>query len=95
MRYLGISEAKLSKGCGGFHSHASALHQAVASGSSESVKLLVKAGADLSMRDRVYDGTPLDWAIYMPNQEGTDGKRKPQYREIEEYLRLRLSSGPA
>ena len=62
----------------GFHSHASALHQAVCSGSLESVKLLVEAGAKLDARDRVYQGTPLGWAMYMQTEEGYDeeGKRK-------------------
>ena len=62
----------------GFHSHASALHQAVYSGSLESVKLLVEAGAKLDARDRVYQGTPLGWAMYMQTEEGYDeeGKRK-------------------
>jgi len=38
---------------GGFHSHASALHQAVYSGSIEAVRLLVEAGADRFARRRL------------------------------------------
>ena len=53
----------------GFHSHATALHQAVDSGSLDAVKVLVEAGADLSMRDRLYQTTPLDWAEYLQRPE--------------------------
>lgn len=69
----------------GFHSHASALHQAVFSGSLESVKLLVDAGADLNAVDRIYDGTPLGWAQYMQREE-KDEMKKNQYKEIEVFL---------
>jgi peptide-methionine (S)-S-oxide reductase len=48
----------------GFGPHATALHHAVSSGSLDSVKTLVNAGADRGARDFVYQGTPLDWAEY-------------------------------
>jgi peptide-methionine (S)-S-oxide reductase len=73
-----------------FHSHATALHQAVFSGSLESVKLLVDAGADLTAKDRLYEGTPLDWAIYMQTEE-TDELKKKKYQEIEVFLSHRLN----
>jgi Ankyrin repeats (3 copies) len=73
---------------GGFHSHATALHQAVFSGSLESVKLLVDAGADLNAKDRIYEGTPLDWAIYMQKEEPNEMKKR-RYEEIEKYLRTK------
>jgi peptide-methionine (S)-S-oxide reductase len=56
-------------------SHGTALHHAVWSGSLEAVRVLVEAGADLTRRDGIYDGTPLGWAEY--------GKRE----EIAAYLR--------
>jgi hypothetical protein len=59
----------------GFHSHSTPLHQAVWAGSLESVKALVRAGADLSIKDKVHNGTPLDWAEY--------GQRK----DIVKYLK--------
>jgi len=74
----------------GFHSHATALHQAVFSGSLESVKLLVDTGADLNAKDRIYDGTPLDWAIYMQKEEPDEMKKK-KYKEIENYLHDKLN----
>jgi len=46
----------------GFHPHGTALHHAVDSGSLDAVKVLVEAGAGLRTKDRVHQGTPLDWA---------------------------------
>lgn len=71
----------------GFHSHASALHQAVYSGSVEAVKFLVEAGADLRAVDKAYDGTPLDWANYMQREEGVDVEMRGKYKIIEEYIK--------
>jgi ankyrin repeat protein len=59
----------------GFHPHSTPLHQAVWSNHADTVRLLVERGARLDIRDKVYDGTPLDWAIF--------GKRA----EIADYLR--------
>ena len=70
----------------GFHSHATALHQAVYSGSLESVKILIAAGADLDAQDRIYGGTPLGWAMYMPSEIKDETEIK-KYREIETYLK--------
>ncbi|HEU5165095.1 MAG TPA: ankyrin repeat domain-containing protein [Chitinophagaceae bacterium] len=73
----------------GFHSHATALHQAVYSGSIESVKLLINGGAYLNAKDRIYDGTPLDWAKYMQKEEKDKSKRK-KFAEIQNYLISKL-----
>ena len=48
----------------GFHPHSTPLHQAVWSNHADVVRLLVERGARLDVRDTVYQGTPLDWAIY-------------------------------
>jgi peptide-methionine (S)-S-oxide reductase len=72
----------------GFHTHASALHQAVYSGSLDAVKLLVQAGANLDAKDKAYNGTPLDWAMYMQTKE-KDESIKKRYIEIENYLRAK------
>jgi hypothetical protein len=61
------------------YSHASPLHHAVSSGSLDTVRVLVDAGADLAAQDTVYHGTPLEWA------EHSSGK--PQYDAIAAYLR--------
>ena len=46
----------------GFHSHSTPLHQAALSGHLAAVKLLVEHGADVSMKDIMFGGTPLGWA---------------------------------
>ena len=70
----------------GFHSHASALHQAVYSDSLQCVQLLVEAGAKLDTTDTVYKGTPLSWAMYMQTEEGYDADGKKKFAEIQKYL---------
>jgi len=47
------------------HPHATALHQAVAAGSLEATEVLAEAGARLDIRDKIYRGTPLDWAEHL------------------------------
>ncbi len=69
----------------GFHSHATALHQAVFSGSLRSVERLIGAGAKLDLKDRIYDGTPLGWAKYMQTVE-KDAGMIAKYKMIESYL---------
>jgi peptide-methionine (S)-S-oxide reductase len=54
------------------------------------VKLLVEAGADLHATDRMYQGTPLDWADYLQREDGVDEVLKGKYREIESYLRSQV-----
>ena len=71
---------------GGFHSHASALHQAVYSGSFASVQLLVEAGASLNATDKGYNGTPLDWAMHMRAEEAETGQQREQFAAIADYL---------
>ncbi|HEX3552158.1 MAG TPA: ankyrin repeat domain-containing protein [Thermoanaerobaculia bacterium] len=53
----------------GIHPHATALHHAVDSGSLDAVKVLVEAGAELGTRDRIYQGTPRDWAEHLGRAE--------------------------
>jgi len=69
----------------GFHSHATALHQAVYSGSLESVKVLIEAGADLNLEDRIYHGSPLDWSQYLQKEEKNESQ-KEKYSQIEKFL---------
>ena len=69
-------------------SHGTPLHHAVCSGSLEAVEVLVDAGAELSTKDRAWNGTPLDWAEhYIREAKGdADGKLYP---EIAAYLRAK------
>jgi ankyrin repeat protein len=62
----------------GNHAHATPLHQAIWAGHDAVVRLLVERGARLDIKDTIYQGTPLGWAIY--------GGRK----EIEQYLRAQV-----
>lgn len=48
----------------GMHAHSPALHQAIAAGQLEVVKLLIERGAWLDIRDTIHQGTPLGWAEY-------------------------------
>ncbi len=66
-------------------SHGTALHHAVWSGSLESVRLLVEAGAELTSRDTIYEATPLGWARYGAGQ-AADPVRRRAYEAIAKYL---------
>jgi hypothetical protein len=73
----------------GFHSHATPLHQAVASTSLNAVKLLVEAGARLDAADKIYDGTPLDWALHLQADDDYEQPARRNFGLIAEYLRSR------
>jgi ankyrin repeat protein len=59
----------------GNHSHSTPLHQAAGTGQEAVVRLLVERGARLDIKDTIYQGTPLGWAMYAGQTE------------IEKYLR--------
>jgi ankyrin repeat protein len=48
----------------GMHSHATPLHQAILAGHDAVVRLLVVRGANLNIKDTIYQSTPLGWAIH-------------------------------
>ena len=66
------------------YSHATALHHAVCSGSLETVRTLVEAGADRSVPDTAFHGTALGWAEHYVGEQ--PGAR--QYAAIADYLRV-------
>jgi ankyrin repeat protein len=49
----------------GYHSHSTALHSAVDSGSADAVEVLLAAGADRTIKDTLFHGTPDDWFQYL------------------------------
>jgi len=71
------------------YSHGAPLHHAVCSGSLETVKVLVEAGADVNQPDRAWNGTPLGWAEHYV--ENSAGEARERYASIVAYLRDRVS----
>ncbi len=78
----------LNRPSANLYSHATPVHHAVCSGSLESVRVLVEAGADLHTRDTVWSATPLGWAEYYQG-EHRDEQRQAVYAAIAAYLRER------
>jgi ankyrin repeat protein len=70
----------------GSNPYATALHNAVCSGSLEAVKVLVEGGSNVDARDTAYQATPLDWAEHYAREEKRDDRAK-RYAEIAAYLR--------
>jgi peptide-methionine (S)-S-oxide reductase len=79
----------------GLNPYATALHNAVCSGSLAAVQRLVAAGARTDIKDSSYGATPLVWAEYFVRESETgkveyfqrEGSRPKQYAEIVTYLR--------
>ena len=61
----------------GTHAHSTPLHQAVWAGREDVVRLLIDRGARLDIKDTLWEGTPLSWAIY------------GEHTKMVEYLRSR------
>lgn len=74
--------------CANLYSHGSPLHHGVCSGSLETVKVLVEAGADPDAIDSAWSGTPLGWAEHYLG-EGQGQREGKEYVEIAAYLRSR------
>ncbi|MEX2282894.1 MAG: ankyrin repeat domain-containing protein [Gemmatimonadota bacterium] len=70
------------------YNHATPLHHAVCSGSLESVRVLVDAGARLDVRDSAEQATPLGWAEYYAGENAND-VRGAQFAQIADFLRMK------
>ena len=78
----------------GLNPNATALHNAVCSGSLAAVQQLLKAGASVGTKDG-YNATPLAWAEYFVRESGAGnvefsqrwGSGPKQYAKIAAYLR--------
>ena len=77
--------ADVNRPSAGLYAHGTPLHHAVSSGSLEAVRVLVDAGANLTVKDSAWGGTPLGWAEYYSSQNPGDRSGK-QYAEIASYL---------
>ena len=81
----------------GLNPNATALHNAVCSGSLAAVQKLVEAGANIDAKDGPYKATPRQWAEYFVRERGAgkveyfqrEGPRPKQYAEIAAYLRTK------
>jgi ankyrin repeat protein len=79
----------------GLNPNATALHNAVCSGSLAAVLHLVEAGASVNAKDGPYQATPHQWAEYFVRKAAANkveyyqrqGPRLKQYAEIVAYLR--------
>jgi hypothetical protein len=69
--------------CRDIYSHATPLHHAVCSGSLDAVKAMVEGGADTTIKDTAWAGTPLGWAEHYIHET----ENKGEYKEIAEYLK--------
>jgi peptide-methionine (S)-S-oxide reductase len=67
------------------YAHATPLHHAVCSGSLDTVKVLVEAGARLDRKDSIHGATPLGWAEHYVGELENGGPAR-QFREIAAYL---------
>jgi len=67
------------------YAHGRPLHHAVCSGSLDTVRALVNAGADPQQPDSAWNGTALGWAEHYV--ESADAQRRARYSEIASYLR--------
>jgi len=70
----------------GFHQHSTPLHQAIAAGNLTAVKMLVEAGAGILIKDKLYLGTPLGWALHM-ELTTESAMHAAQYKAISSWLR--------
>jgi peptide-methionine (S)-S-oxide reductase len=85
-RLISLGGVDVNRPSEDLYSHGTPLHHAVCSGAPDAVKVLVEAGADQGAKDKLWDGTPLDWAEhYISNANPNDPAKR--YPEIADLLR--------
>jgi ankyrin repeat protein len=85
VRWMLASGVPPNQPSGDLYSHGTPLHHAVCSGSLETVKAMIEGGADATIADTAWNGTPLGWALHYVSEAGPD--RVAAYQEIARYLR--------
>ena len=88
LRLLLAAGVDVSRPSPDLYAHATPLHHAVWSGSLPAVKVLVEAGADLTVLDTANDSTPLGWAEYGAST-ASSAERAASFASIAAYLRSR------
>ena len=85
MRWLLSHGVPVNEPSTNLYSHGSPLHHAVSSGSLDTVRVLVEAGADLARPDSLWNGSPLAWAEHYA--ENANPARQQEYAMIAGCLR--------
>ena len=71
------------------HDGISPLHRAVQSGSPEALDALIAAGADVDLRERRWNGTPLSWAVVLGRPQAAE-RLAPISRDVRALANLAL-----
>jgi peptide-methionine (S)-S-oxide reductase len=88
VRWMVGTGIPISQPSADLYAHGTPLHHAVCSGSLETVRALVEAGADVNRPDSAWNGTPLGWAQHY--MESSAGEAQEGYASIVSYLRERV-----
>ncbi|HEX3935524.1 MAG TPA: ankyrin repeat domain-containing protein [Puia sp.] len=85
---LGVNPNSFPEDDTGYFSNETPLHRATNSGNVEAVKLLLAAGADIGIKDRLHNETPPRWAQHFVNEDKRSDEYLERVCEIIELFRL-------
>jgi len=92
VRRVLVAGATANDPSGDLYPHGTPLHHAVCSGSLDTVRALVDAGASITTADAAWHGTPLGWAEHYVGEKKQAEERK-RYAAIAGYLRAAAAHG--